>query len=176
MVSAVEEKLKKEYSDKIQEMFTFRDDLNVVVKPEHLPEICRYLKTDQDLKFNFLSCITAVDYLGRRQPRFEIVYMLFSIPNHYRIILKTRVDENDAVPSLTSLWETADWQEREVFDMFGLKFSGHPNLTRIIMDDDWVGHPQRKDFPLTYELPQFSFSRDDIDTRANAPWRGDNDA
>jgi len=173
MAAIVEEKLKQVYAGKILESYTFRGDLNVVLKPGDIPEICRFLKTEADLKLNFLSCITAADYLNVREPRFEVVYVLFSIPNKYRVILKTRVDENEDVPTLTGLWDTANWQEREVFDMFGIKFSGHPNLKRILMDDDWVGYPQRKDFPLTYELPQFSFSKGDIDTRPDAPWRGD---
>lgn len=174
MAPIVEEKLKKEYSDKILEIFTFRGDLNVNVKPGDIPEICRFLKTEPDLKFNFLSCITAADYLGKRETRFEVVYILFSIPNHYRIILKTRVNEGEEIPTLASLWGTADWQEREVFDMFGIRFSGHPNLKRILMDDDWVGYPQRKDFPLTYEVPHFSHNKGDIETHEKAPWRGDN--
>ncbi len=173
MASIVEEKLRKEYSDKLVEIYTFKGDLNVVLKPADIPEICRYLKTDPDMKFNFLSCITACDYLGRREIRFEVVYLLFSIPNHHRIILKTRVNENEEIPTLTSLWSTADWHEREIYDMFGIKFTGHPNLKRILMDDDWVGHPQRKDFPLTYEVPHFTYNKGEIDTRHNAPWRGD---
>ena len=173
MASVLEEKLKKGYSDNIIEIYSFRGDLNVVIKPPDLIEICRFLKTDAELKFNFLSCITAADYLGKREKRFEVVYVLFSIPNHHRAIIKIRIDEGEEVPSLTALWDTANFQEREVYDMFGIKFSGHPDLTRILMDDDWIGHPQRKDFPLTYELPQFSRSRDEIDTRPKAPWRGD---
>ncbi len=172
-MNITEDKLTKAYSDRIVEMYTFRGDLNVILQAQDIPEICRFLKTDQDLKYNFLSCITAADYLGLREKRFEVVYMLFSIPNHYRGILKTRIDENEEIPTLTSLWGTANWQEREVFDMFGLKFAGHPNLKRILMDDDWVGHPQRKDFPLTYEVPNFSFNKDDQDYRREAPWRGD---
>jgi NADH-quinone oxidoreductase subunit C len=177
-MSITEEKLKKEYSDRIIEIYTFRGDLNILLKPQNIPEICRFLKTDSDLKYNFLSCITAVDYLDiqnqtAREKRFEVVYILFSITNHFRVTIKTRVDENDEIPTLTSLWSTANWQEREIYDMFGLKFAGHPKLTRILMDDDWVGFPQRKDFPLTYEVPNFSFNKDDVDTRHRAPWRGD---
>jgi NADH-quinone oxidoreductase subunit C len=155
-------------------MYTFRGDLNVVLQPQDIPEICRFLKTDPDLKYNFLSCITAADYLGLREKRFEVVYMLFSIPNHFRVTLKARINENEEIPTLTSLWSTANWQEREVYDMFGLRFSGHPNLKRILMDDDWVGYPQRKDFPLTYEVPNFSYNKDEQhDYRREAPWRGD---
>jgi len=173
MSSVIEEKLKKIYSEKIQEMYTFRGDLNVVINPEDIPEICRFLKTDDELKFNFLSCITAADYLGKRDKRFEVIYILYSLEYHHRVILKVRVDEDEDIPTLTILWDTADFQEREVYDMFGIKFSGHPNMTRILMDDDWVGFPQRKDFPLTYEAPHFSHNRDDIETFPKAPWRGD---
>jgi NADH-quinone oxidoreductase subunit C len=172
-MSITEEKLKKEYSDRVLEIYTFRGDLNVILKPQDIPEICRFLKTDPDLKYNFLTCITAVDYLDMKDKRFEVVYMLFSIPNHFRVLLKTRIEENEEIPTLTSLWSTANWQEREVFDMFGIKFSGHPNLTRILMDEDWVGYPQRKDFPLTYEVPNFSYNKEEVDTRHSAPWRGD---
>lgn len=176
MPSIIEEKLKKEYSGKILQIYEFRGDLNVVFKPADIPEICRFLKTDPDLKFNFLSCITACDYLGRKDIRFEVVYILFSIPYRHRVILKTRVNENEEVPTLTSVWSTANWQEREIYDMFGIKFAGHPDLRRILMDDDWIGFPQRKDFPLTYEVPQFSHNKGDIDTRHKSPWRGDSDA
>jgi NADH-quinone oxidoreductase subunit C len=172
-MTITEQKLQKEYSDKLTEIYTFRGDLNVILKPHDIPEICRFLKTDPELKYNFLSCITATDYLGIRDKRFEVVYILFSIPNKFRIILKTRIEENEDIPTLTSLWSTANWQEREVYDMFGIKFAGHPNLTRILMDDDWVGFPQRKDFPLTYEIPNFTFNKRELDTRPSAPWRGD---
>jgi NADH-quinone oxidoreductase subunit C len=173
MSSIAEAKLKKEYSEKIEEIYFFRGTLNVVIKPSDVIEICRFLKTDRELKFDFLSCVTAADYLGKREKRFEVVYVLYSIRKHHRVIIKTRIDEGEEVPSLTTLWDTANFQEREIYDMFGIKFSGHPDLSRILMDDDWVGYPQRKDFPLTYELPQFSHSHDDIDTRPGATWRGD---
>lgn len=173
MSSKAEEKLKSQYSDRILDIYTFRGDLNVALKPADIPEICRFLKTEPDLKFNFLSCITAADYLGKRELRFEVIYVLFSIPYGSRILLKVGVNEGEEVPSLSSIWSTADWQEREVYDMFGIRFSGHPNLKRILMDDDWIGHPQRKDFPLTYEVPHFSHNKDEIDTRRKAPWRGD---
>jgi NADH-quinone oxidoreductase subunit C len=172
-MSITQDKLQKLYSDRIIEMYVFRGDLNVVVRPNDILEICRFLKTDPDLKYNFLSCITAADYLGLREKRFDVVYMLFSIPNHYRVIIKTRIDETEEIPTLTSLWSTANWQEREIFDMFGLRFAGHPNLKRILMDDDWVGYPQRKDFPVTYEVPNFNFNKDEVDLRREAPWRGD---
>jgi len=175
VASIIENKLKKEYSDKILEIYNFRGDLNIVIQPQDLLEICRYLKTDPELKLNFLSCVTAADYLGLREKRFEVIYILFSIQFHHRLIIKIRIDEGESISTLSSLWSTSNWQEREIYDMFGIKFADHPNLKRILMDDDWIGYPQRKDFPLTYEVPNFSYNKDEIDPRPKAPWRGDSD-
>ena len=172
-MSVIEEKLKQGYSDNIEEIYTFRGDLNVVINPSVLPEISRFLKSESDLKFNFLSCITAADYLGTREKRFEVIYIFYSIPFSHRVIVKIRLDEGEEAPSLTSLWDTANFQEREVYDMFGIRFTGHPDMTRILMDDDWAGYPQRKDFPLTYEVPRFTHNKDQQDTRRKSPWRGD---
>ena len=83
-----------------------------------------------------------------REPRFEVVYHLFSISRHHRIRLKAMVGENETIPSVISVWGTADWLEREAYDMYGIVFDGHPNLTRILMPDDWDGYPLRKDYPL----------------------------
>ncbi len=152
--------LEKDRADDFESLGVIRGDIVGIVKKDRLIELCEYLREDTNLQFNFLSMITAVDYLGKKAKRFEVVYSLFSIVQHHRITLKLEIDEE--VPSLTGLWDTANWQEREVYDMFGIRFSGHPNLTRILMDDDWVGHPQRKDFPLTYETPEFSHNRDNI--------------
>ena len=173
MSSVVQGRLEKEYPEKIVKIYTFRKELNVLIKSPDLVEICRFLKTDPELQFDFLSCITAVDYLGKRDKRFEVVYILFSIPKRSRVIIKISVNDGEDVPTLTGLWDTADFQEREVYDMFGIKFAGHPNMKRILMDDDWVGYPQRKDFPLTYEVPRFTHNRDELDTRHKSPWRGD---
>jgi NADH-quinone oxidoreductase subunit C len=158
----IKEQLEKSRTDDFESLAVVRGDLVGYVKPGRLVELCRHLRDDRDLQFNFLSMITAADFLGLRDKRFEVVYSLFSIPQHHRIMLKVKIDESENVPSLTSLWDTADWQEREVYDMFGIVFDGHPNLKRVLMDDDWVGYPQRKDFPLTYETPRFSHNRDNI--------------
>jgi NADH-quinone oxidoreductase subunit C len=169
LVDQIKKQLEKECPDDLEELYVFRSGLVGYVKKERFVDLCRYLKDNVNLKFNFLSMITATDYLGKRQKRFEVVYSLFSIVYHHRIMLKVRLDEDEEVPSLTVLWDAANCQEREVFDMFGIKFVNHPDLTRILMDDDWVGHPQRKDFPLTYETPEFSHNRDRIYLNDKSP-------
>jgi NADH-quinone oxidoreductase subunit C len=127
----------------------------VVLKPEKLRDVCRYLKEDQDLKMDYLIDITAVDYMPR-SPRFEVVYQLHSIKHNHRIRLKVPVDESDAtVPSVSGIWRTANWHERETYDLLGITFDGHPDPRRILMPDDWEGHPLRKDYPI--EGPDWKF-------------------
>ncbi len=104
--------------------------------------------------FDFLVDLTAVDYPSRPQ-RFDVVCHLYSFAANQRIRIKTRAAETEPVPSLTGLWKSANWFEREVFDLFGVRFEGHPGLTRIVLPDDWVGHPLRKDFPIGGENVQF---------------------
>ena len=148
-------KLKEKFPDSIKEVIEFRGELTIVIEKGALLTICDFLKNDPDLQYNFLSDVTAVDY-PERGKRFEVVYNLYSIPKRWRIRLKVNVEEEESVPSITSIWEGANWAEREVFDMFGIRFDDHPDLTRIVMPDDWVGHPLRKDFPLTREEVTFS--------------------
>jgi NADH-quinone oxidoreductase subunit C len=110
----------------------------------------RFLKTDPGLRYEFLTDITAVDRLRHLlpgEPRFEVVYILYSPTQNRRLFLKTRVDEDFDIPTATAVWRGANFMEREVYDMFGLKFAGHPNLERILTPDGWMGHPLRKDFP-----------------------------
>jgi NADH-quinone oxidoreductase subunit C len=155
----LKKQLDKDRADDIETSVINRGDLQIYVRKERLVELCKCLISDTNLKFNFLSMITAADYLGKREKRFDVVYSLYSIDYRHRVMLKIMLSENEDAPSLTGLWDTANWQEREVFDMFGIKFTGHPDLRRVLMDDDWVGYPQRKDFPLTYEMPEFSHNR-----------------
>ena len=117
------------------------------------------------LAYNFLENLCGVDYLGR-QPRFEVVYHLLSHANRHRVCLKVGITEKDIhVPTLTGLWQTANYQEREAYDMFGIIFDGHPALERILMPDDWSGFPQRKDVPLGYEEVAFSNTEAQISAR-----------
>lgn len=118
------------------------------VEPARLVEVARFLKEEQSWQFAFLANISPVDWLSR-SPRFEVVYHLRSLAFNYRIGVKVDVpDQTLSLPSLTGVWRAADWLEREAYDLFGVRFSGHPDLRRIMMPDDWQGHPYRRDYPL----------------------------
>lgn len=143
----------------------FRGQLSIFVKREALLEVARLLRDDAGLRYNFLENLCGVDYLGRT-PRFEVVYHLLSQANRHRVCLKVGVPETDpSLPSLTPLWSAANWQERETFDMFGITFSGHPSLERILMPEDWEGYPLRKDVPLGGEEVAFTFNEQQIYAR-----------
>ena len=118
--------------------------------------ICSHLKNDADFQFNMLMDLTAVDYLfwEEKALRFEIIYNLFSLSKNQRLFIKTSVAESDAaIDSVTTIWPAANWYEREVWDMFGIVFKGHPNLKRILMYEEFVGHPLRKDYPVNKRQP-----------------------
>ncbi len=126
----------------------FRGELTLVVPREHLRRAAEFLRGDAVLRFNYLSDVTAVDRFPV-EPRFELNYHLLSIPRRDCVRLKVRVAGDDAVvESLTAVWPTANWYEREIFDLFGVRFEGHPDLQRLLMPDDWEGHPLRKDYPV----------------------------
>ncbi len=120
----------------------------VVGTPAMLPDALGVLRDDAELRFDLLADVTAVDYLGRT-PRFEVVYILRSTVSHHRLRVKVPVDGPDpVVPTATGVWKSALWGERETFDMFGIRFAGHPDLRRILMYPEFEGHPLRKDYPL----------------------------
>jgi NADH-quinone oxidoreductase subunit C len=124
-------------------------EVTIIVPREGIVEACQYLKTAPGLEFNFLSDICAADRGVEEEPRFEVNYHLFSIKHTHRLRLKVVLNEEDArVPTVTGVWRTANWHERETFDMMGIVFDGHPDLRRILLPDDWEGHALRKDFPL----------------------------
>jgi len=122
------------------------------VEKERIVEVCRHLREVE--RFDLAPYLTAVDYLGQ-EPRFELVYVLLSIPRKARIRLRVKVPEGEGcvVPSVTSVWRGADWFERYCFDMYGIRFTGHPDLRRLFMYDEFVGHPLRKDYPLRARQP-----------------------
>lgn len=139
-------KLKERFPSSVQEVKEFRGEVTVTVTKENIVDICRFLKTE--LHYNLLTDVTAVDYLGR-DPRFMVVYNLYSIPNKDRLRVKAAVTEaKPEIDSVSGVWSTANWLERETYDLLGITFLGHPDPRRILMTDDWVGHPLRKDYPL----------------------------
>ena len=125
-----------------------RDELSIYVERSSLREACALLRDDPNCPFNFLSDVTCVDW-HPSEPRFEVVYHLLSIPKKERVRLKVRLgSDSPAVESVTSVWPAANFFEREVFDLFGIRFTGHPYLRRIQMPESWEGHPLRKDYPV----------------------------
>lgn len=124
------------------------DQSVVFVKPEAIADLCRFLHDSQDLAYLYLSDITAVD-LPDAEYRYQVVYNLYSFMNNDWLRLKVPLfAAKPEIQSITDIWVGADWLEREVFDMFGITFTGHPDMTRILMPDDWKGHPLRKDYPM----------------------------
>jgi NADH-quinone oxidoreductase subunit C len=124
-----------------------RGELTLEIAPARIVSVCGFLKHDRG--FVRLSTVTAVDRYPS-EPRFEVVYHLHSIEHNERVRLKCRLPgEHPLIESVTSVWRSADWYEREVFDLFGIRFAGHPDLRRIMLPDDWEGHPLRKDYPIT---------------------------
>ncbi len=148
-MSAAVDLLQKKFPQEVVEVVEFRGETTIVVKPERLVDICTALRDDAETSFRYLSMIAGLDFLPQ-SPRFGLVYNLYSHKNHNRVTLKTRLADDAApvVDSVVPVWSTANWQEREVYDMMGIRFKGHPDLRRILMPGDWVGHPQRKDYPL----------------------------
>ena len=159
------ERIKARYGDWIEEVVTENTDTPIFfVRKQHIIDLLSSIRAEEGLEFNFLADLTAyddnppldkiADYgLGvLKNPggdhRFVVVYQMLSLQNMDRIRLKVRVKEDDSVLTATTLWKSANWLEREVFDMYGVKFEGHPNMRRILLDDRWVGHPQRKDYPI----------------------------
>jgi len=125
-----------------------RDEMTIYVDRANIREACTLLRDDTECAFNFLSDVTCVDWYPA-EPRFEVVYHLLSIPNKERVRLKVRLDSaSPAVESLTPIWPAANYFEREIFDLFGIRFTGHPYLRRILMPEEWEGHPLRKDYPV----------------------------
>ena len=122
-------------------------DWTVIVPAGRLVEVATFLRDRPGCLFDYLSDLTAVDW-PTRDRRFDLVLCLYSIPLRQRVRVKVRAAEGETVPSVTGVWPAANWLEREVFDMFGIPFSGHPDLRRLLMPADWQGHPQRKDYPL----------------------------
>ena len=146
----IENLLRARFADAVLEISEFRGEVTARIKREKVVSVCKFLRDEPRLGFNLLSDVTAVDYLLLGiMPRFDVVYHLFSLTHFHRLRLKAAVPEDDPViDSVIPVWGTANYHEREIFDFFGIIFKNHPNLTRILMPEDWEGYPLRKDFPL----------------------------
>jgi NADH-quinone oxidoreductase subunit C len=142
----------------------FRGEVHVFVKSEQIAETLTWLRDAQG--FELLSALTAVDYWPQQEPRFHVIYQLTSISKNLSVQVRVPVAASrPLVPTVSGVYASANWREREVWDMFGVRFEGHPDLRRILMPHDWEGHPLRKDYPLGYEEPQFTFNFEEIDLR-----------
>jgi NADH-quinone oxidoreductase subunit C len=136
------------FADAIEKVVVDRGELTLHLKAERIAEVAQILRDDPGLRFELCSSVSGVDYLNSDSRRLHVVYHLMSMTYRRRVRLEVAVPAGGSVPTVTSVYPTADWQERETYDMFGVLFTGHPNLTRILMPDDWEGFPQRKDYPL----------------------------
>jgi NADH-quinone oxidoreductase subunit C len=144
----------------VQKVSYWVGDWTIGLETSRLIEVATHLRDAPGALFSFLSDVTASDWPVRSQ-RFDVIYSLYSIPLRQRVRLKVQVGDGESVPSVTPVWPSANWLEREVFDLFGVHFAGHPGLRRILMPDDWQGYPQRKDYPL--EGPGEMLIEDPID-------------
>lgn len=165
MKDKLREFFKSNFNEAVIREDDFRDQLSFYIKAEYLFDICSALSDDDEFAFKLLSDITSLDWLNHENAqagRFEVVYNLFSLKNSFRLLLKVPLQEDKlTVKSVVNIWAGADWMEREVYDFMGIIFEGHPNLVKIVTADELEGHPLRKDFPLTYEQPQFNWNKDD---------------
>ena len=156
--AAILDRLRDRFGGAIVETHDFRGDQTAVVARHAVIDVLRFLRDTPGLGFDVLMDLTAVDYLkypGREDgPRFEVVYHLYSLGHNHRVRIKTRADEDDAVvPTAVPVWPIANWFEREVWDMFGIRFDGHPDLRRLLLYEEFVGHPLRKDYPINRRQP-----------------------
>jgi NADH-quinone oxidoreductase subunit C len=157
--------LRAQFGEAIAAVVEFRGETTVTVAKDSIVEVLRFLKESPELGFTFLADLTAYDDWPR-EPRFCAVYQLRDLAHSAALRVKCPVPSDDLqLPSVTGVHRNANWQERELFDMFGLQITGHPDLRRILMPADWEGHPLRKDHPLGYEEVQFTFNFDEIDKK-----------
>ncbi|MFB3924390.1 MAG: NADH-quinone oxidoreductase subunit C [Terriglobia bacterium] len=141
------DELQKRFPGVIGEAVIFRNQPSVTLARESLLAVCEFLKSEEGGGYTLLTDETAVDY-PKREKRFDVVYHLYSFQRNDRLRLKLIVGEGEKVPSVVGIWPTANWLEREVFDMFGVEYEGHPDMKRILLPDGWIGHPLRKDYDI----------------------------
>ncbi len=143
-------KLKAKFDSAVTEATEFIGQVSIRIGPSSIVEVCNFLRDDPETRFNYLSDLTCVHFPMRQEAPLEIVYNLYSIPRNERVRLKVSIPEGAAVDSVTGVWPTANWMEREVYDLFGVSFNNHPDLRRLLLPPDWEGHPMRKDYALEF--------------------------
>jgi NADH-quinone oxidoreductase subunit C len=147
-LATVVDRVKQKFSEAVLEVSAFRGETTLQIRPGDLLPLCRFLREDPEMAFDFLIDLCGVDYLPR-EPRFQVVYHLCSTRTRLRLRLKVSLPGTDPkIASVFSVWKAADWMEREAFDMYGIAFTGHPDLRRILLTPEWQGYPLRKDYPL----------------------------
>ena len=145
-------RLKARFGEAIQEALSYLGQNYFVVDASQIEAICLYLRDTE--QYNMLTDLTAVDY-PKKPKRFEIIYQLYSFPRNERLRLKAAIAENESISTVVPVWITANWLEREVYDMFGVTFAGHPDLRRILLPEEWQGFPLRKDYPILQQDDQW---------------------
>lgn len=161
------EAVKAAMPDVVKDVVEFRDEITIVVDAEKIPEVLRFVRDTKGLIYNYLSDISAVDYYEPdaehdRPARFGVSYHVYSMLYNRRLRVKTYVEDGVNVPTAIPVWPAANWLEREIHDLMGIRFDGHPDMRRILMPADWDGHPHRRDYPLGEETVQFSFNVEEI--------------
>jgi len=147
-IEELAEKVKDKFPQAVEDVISFRDECTVRVKREYLLEVAKYLKEDPECSFNFLSDLCGIDY-PKEEHHFEVVYHLYSMEHTHRLRIKVSLLASDlTLPSVSSIWRTANWHERECYDMLGINFSDHPDLRRILTPEGFKDYPLRKEFPL----------------------------
>ena len=162
------------FPDDFLDAVRFRNETTIYVSPARFRDIAMYMRDHAQLQVNFLSDLTAVDMLTlRTSPRFDVTAQLYSIPNRTRVRMKASINDGETIPSLVPVFNGANWMERECFDMFGIFFEGHPNLRRILLQDDWdEGHPLRKDYPTRGWKDFPVYNKERTVRRAKTRWTG----
>ena len=152
-VQAIAEVLQTLFPEEVREVREFRGQLSVIVRRDRIKEMLAYLHDTPEICFSHLQDLCGVDYLGKKEPRFEVVYHLYSIRHRNGLRVRAEVPEgHPSIESVVDIWDGANWHERECYDMFGITFTGHPDLRRVLMPEDWEGYPLRKDYPLKSDL------------------------
>jgi NADH-quinone oxidoreductase subunit C len=151
------------FGDAVKATHAYRGDETAIVDASAIRQICTWLRDQPELKFNMLTDLTAVDYLGWKQPRFQVVYHVYSTPKLHRLRLKICLHESHpVVDTICDIWGSANWMEREIWDLYGIRFTNHPDLRRILLYEEFEGHPLRKDYPKEKRQPRVRRAEDEI--------------